>query len=115
MNSKRWIRREQDAQQVAALACVLRVSPVVASLLISRDCIDEHSAQNSLNASHDQLQDPYLMLGMSEAVARLLRAIDAGDQSSYMATTTWTVRPGLPSIPGQFFRPATCASSRNHV
>jgi single-stranded-DNA-specific exonuclease len=79
MNSKRWIRREQDAQEVAALARVLDVSPVLAALLISRGYTDEHSARSFLSPSHDQLQDPYLMLGMSEAVARLLRAIDTDE------------------------------------
>ena len=45
MNSKRWIRRGQDPQQVAALAHGLGVSPILASLLISRGCFDELSAQ----------------------------------------------------------------------
>ena len=79
MNSKRWIQSPQDAQQVAALARVLDVSALLASLLISRGYTDEVSAQTFLNPSYDQLQDPYLMLGMSEAVARLLRAIDSGE------------------------------------
>lgn len=79
MKAKRWIRREQDAQEVAALVRVLDVSPVVASLLISRGCRDEMSARSFLNPSYDQLNDPYLMLGMGEAVARLLRAIDLGE------------------------------------
>jgi len=79
MNAKRWIRREQDAQEVAALARVLSVSPVVASLLVSRGCRDELSARRFLNPSYEQLNDPYLMLGMGEAVTRLLRAIDLGE------------------------------------
>ena len=41
MNSKRWIRSPQDAQHVAALARVLEVSPLLASLLISRGYADE--------------------------------------------------------------------------
>lgn len=76
MNSKRWIRREHNTQQVAELARVLNVSPVLSALLISRGCADELSAQRFLKPSYDQLQDPYLMLGMREAVARLLTAID---------------------------------------
>jgi single-stranded-DNA-specific exonuclease len=79
MNSKRWIRREQNAQQVGALARGLGISPVLAALLTSRGYTDEVSARSFLTPSHDQLQDPYLMLGMSEAVARLLRAIDDGE------------------------------------
>ncbi len=79
MNSKRWILRVHDTGQVAALAGVLEVSPVVASLLISRGCADEIAARQFLSPSHDQLHDPYLMLGMSESVARLLSAIDQAE------------------------------------
>ena len=79
MNSKRWIVRRQDADQVAALARVLGVSHILTSLLISRGCLDEVSAQSFLKPSHDQLHDPYLMLGMSAAVSRLLLAIDTAE------------------------------------
>ena len=80
MNTKRWIVREPDTQRVASFARVLGVSPTVAALLISRGCEDESSARRFLQPSYDQLHDPYLMLGMSEAVPRLLRAIDTGER-----------------------------------
>jgi len=80
MKAKRWIVREQDALSVASLARVLGVSHTVAALLISRGCIDEFSARSFLHPSYDQLHDPYLMLGMSEAVARLLQAIDNSER-----------------------------------
>ena len=76
MNAKRWIVREHDTERVASLAHVLGVSPIVAALLISRGCEDELSAKSFLRPSYDQLHDPYLMLGVAEAVDRLLRAID---------------------------------------
>lgn len=76
MIAKRWILRGQDTNRAASLARVLKVSPIVASLLISRGCGDELSAQSFLHPSHNQLHDPELMLGMTEAVARLQRAID---------------------------------------
>jgi single-stranded-DNA-specific exonuclease len=79
MSAKRWIVRGQDTERVASLARVLAVSPTVAALLIARDCGDEQSARNFLKPSYDQLHDPYLMLGMAEAVPRLLHAIDAGE------------------------------------
>lgn len=79
MSAKRWIVREQDTERVASLARVLTVSPTVAALLIARGCDDEQSARSFLKPSYEQLHDPYLMLGMSEAVPRLLRAIDAGE------------------------------------
>ena len=79
MSAKRWIVREQDAQRVASLARVLAVSPTVAALLLARGCNDEQAARNFLKPSYDQLHDPDLMLGISEAVPRLLRAIDQGE------------------------------------
>ena len=79
MNTKRWIVRGPDTESVASLARVLGISPTVAALLISRGCADEKSARNFLKPSYNQLHDPYLMLGMSEAVPRLLQAIDSGE------------------------------------
>lgn len=79
MSAKRWIVREQDTQRVASLARVLAVSPTVAALLISRGCSDEQSARSFLKPSYDQLHDPHLMLGMGEAVPRLLKAIELGE------------------------------------
>jgi len=76
MSAKRWIVREQDAQRVASLARVLAVSPTIAALLLARGCNDEPAARLFLEPSYDQLHDPYLMLGMSDAVPRLLRAIE---------------------------------------
>jgi single-stranded-DNA-specific exonuclease len=79
MSAKRWIVREQDAESVASLARVLSVSPTIAALLTSRGYADEQAARNFLNPSYEQLHDPYLMLGMREAVPRLLKAIDQGE------------------------------------
>jgi single-stranded-DNA-specific exonuclease len=79
MMAKRWIVREHNTQQVDSLARALNVSPTIAALLISRGCASESSARKFLKPSLDQLHNPYLMKGVSEAVARLLKAIDAGE------------------------------------
>src|SRR6266849_4803094 len=79
MTVKRWIVREHDAQKVDSLASAINVSPTIAALLISRGCADETSARKFLKPAYDQLHDPYLMKGVSEAVARLLKAIDDGE------------------------------------
>ncbi|MDX6694392.1 MAG: single-stranded-DNA-specific exonuclease [Blastocatellia bacterium] len=80
MKTKRWIVREGDSQRAGSLARSLNVSPVVAQLLITRGHADELSARRFLRPAHDQLHDPSLMLGMSEAVERILRAIDKGER-----------------------------------
>ena len=75
-SSKRWIVRQPDINRAAELANALGVSPIVAGLLVARGYQDLGSARAFLNPNLDQLHDPFLMLGMSDAVKRLLQAID---------------------------------------
>jgi single-stranded-DNA-specific exonuclease len=77
MKAKRWIVREHDAERAASLARVLGVSPILAALLINRGYADERAARVFLSPTYDQLHEPYSMLGMKEAVARLQRAVEA--------------------------------------
>src|SRR5437588_2952552 len=76
---KRWIVRPPDETRASELAAALGVSPVVSGLLVARGHHDVGSAQSFLKPSLDQLHDPFLMRGMSDAVGRLLRAIDNRD------------------------------------
>jgi len=76
MSSKRWIVRKDDKARTASLAAVLGLSPIVAALLIARGYETAESARAFLKPALDQLHDPFLMRGMSDAVARLRRAID---------------------------------------
>jgi single-stranded-DNA-specific exonuclease len=76
MSAKRWIVRDYDHASAAELAAALGVSPIVAGLLVARGYPDVSSAQAFLNPSLDQLHDPFLMLGMPDAVKRLLHAVD---------------------------------------
>ena len=77
---KRWIVREHDAERAASLARVLGVSPILAALLINRGYADECDARVFLAPTYDQLHEPYAMLGMREAVARLQHAIKTGER-----------------------------------
>jgi single-stranded-DNA-specific exonuclease len=76
MKAKRWIVREHDADKATSLARVLGVSPILAALLINRGYDDERAARVFLAPTYDQLHEPYDMLGMKEAVARLKHAIE---------------------------------------
>lgn len=75
-----WDVRGYDEAQARALAARLGVSPVVAGLLVARGIASEEAAHKLFHPSFDQLHNPSLMLGMSDAVARVLRAVDAGEQ-----------------------------------
>jgi single-stranded-DNA-specific exonuclease len=79
MKPKRWFVREHDTEGAAVLAHNLGISPIVAAILMSRGCGDELSARRFLQPSYEQLHEPYLMLGMREAVTRLRRAIEAAE------------------------------------
>lgn len=74
--ARRWIVRQPDPERTAALARELKISPIIAGLLISRGHSDIDSARTFLKPSLDQLHDPSSMLGMAEAVARVKRAIE---------------------------------------
>jgi single-stranded-DNA-specific exonuclease len=75
----RWVLRECDRRSALALAESLNISPLVAGLLASRGHGARSAAESFLNPSLDQLHDPSLMLGMSEAVTRLKSAIERAE------------------------------------
>src|SRR5437867_2920020 len=75
-SSRKWIVRRPDPIRAAELSASLSVSPIVAELLVARGHQDLDSAKAFLNPSLAQLHDPHLMRGMSDAVGRLLHAID---------------------------------------
>ncbi|HEX8128217.1 MAG TPA: single-stranded-DNA-specific exonuclease RecJ [Pyrinomonadaceae bacterium] len=77
---KLWSVRGYDPAHAEALAARLGVSPIVAGLLAARGVASEEDARKLLHPSLDQLHDPSLMLGMTDAAARVLRAVDAGER-----------------------------------
>jgi single-stranded-DNA-specific exonuclease len=77
---KQWRVRDHDAARAEKLSAALGLSPTVAGLLAARGVVDADEAARLLNPSYDQLHDPALMLGMTDALARVLRAIDAGEK-----------------------------------
>jgi single-stranded-DNA-specific exonuclease len=75
-----WTLRRHPDALTASLATALGISPVVAGVLAARGVETEEAARALLKPNLEQLHDPYLMLGMRESVARVLRAVDAGER-----------------------------------
>ena len=75
-----WVPRRPPGGDARALARAAGVSETVAGVLAARGVGTEEAARALLRPSLAQLHDPYLMLGMREAVARVLRAVDAGER-----------------------------------
>src|SRR5208282_4252592 len=72
----RWIQSAVDAETAGRLARELKISPLLARLLVQRGLAEPAAAQALLHPSLGQLHAPELMAGMREAVARLRRALE---------------------------------------
>ena len=77
---RRWVPRRATLVNPSTLAESAGVSEVVAGVLAARGVELEAEARALLSPSLEQLHDPFLMLGMRESVARVLRAVDAGER-----------------------------------
>ena len=71
----RWIVRKSDQQLVKTLENELKITPLVASLLINRGLNTVDSARYFLYGK-EQFHDPYLLKGMDTAVNRIRQAIE---------------------------------------
>ena len=73
---KRWVVKPQgDSEAVAKLAAVLRISPVLANLLVQRGIDTLEKAKKFFNPQLSDLHDPFLMKDMDKAVERVERAV----------------------------------------
>ncbi|MDQ3061959.1 MAG: single-stranded-DNA-specific exonuclease RecJ, partial [Acidobacteriota bacterium] len=77
---KRWTIQKHNHDEVKLLANALKVSPIVAALLISRGYETEEKAHRFLNPSIEHLHEPYLLKDMKTAVNRILKAIENGEK-----------------------------------
>lgn len=71
----RWVVRKTDQQLVKTLENELKITPLVASLLINRGLDTVDSARYFLFGK-EQFHDPYLLKGMDIAVKRIRDAIE---------------------------------------
>ena len=73
---KRWVVKPQgDPATVAMLAAALRISPVLANLLVQRGIDNVEKAEKFFKPSLADLHDPFLMKDMDRAVERVERAV----------------------------------------
>ncbi len=82
-SGKRWIEARGGPESEAAaarLAEALRLHPLAARVLAARGHVDPATAARFLEAPLADLPDPFSMKGMDGAVARIARALDAGER-----------------------------------
>ena len=73
---KRWTIKKHNHETVKLLAQTLKVSSIVAALLITRGYETAESAEKFLNPSIEHLHEPYLLKDMEKAVKRILQAVE---------------------------------------
>jgi single-stranded-DNA-specific exonuclease len=77
---KDWRVRGFEPTPARALSRALGLSETAAGILVARGFHEERDAERLLNPTLEHLHDPSLMFGMTDAVARVLRAVDAGER-----------------------------------
>nr|WP_237691011.1 single-stranded-DNA-specific exonuclease RecJ [Paenibacillus caui] len=72
----RWSTLQADREASAKLADLLNISPMLASLLVTRGLGEAKQASAFLHAGAESLHDPYELHGMKEAVLRIRQALE---------------------------------------
>jgi len=74
--TKRWIlKKVEDEYSVKSLADSLKISEILARILILRDIKTFQEAKNYFRPTLDTLHDPFLMDGMEAATYRVIKAL----------------------------------------
>ena len=79
MQRRVWEDVPVDVERARTLQAKLGVPPVIARLLCQRGLDDAAAAERFLHPDLSQLNDPFLLTDMREAVGRIRAAIDAHD------------------------------------
>ncbi|MEC8023513.1 MAG: single-stranded-DNA-specific exonuclease RecJ [Myxococcota bacterium] len=72
---KRWRVRQPDPDRIRLLADAVRISPVIAALLVNRRLVEPEDVQRFLSPRLQNLIDPRKMAGVEEAVDLILHAL----------------------------------------
>ncbi len=80
MVEKKWVIQKNDREAALRLAAGIGVHPLTAALLIARGHSTAEAARRFLEPSSEQLHNPLLLKGMSEAVERILKAVDTDEK-----------------------------------
>jgi single-stranded-DNA-specific exonuclease len=80
MIPKQWILRHVDLREQRAFASLLAISPLTASVLLTRGITTKAQAEHWLSPHQGATHDPFLIPDIEQAVDRLHRAVQAGER-----------------------------------
>ncbi|MFN8710737.1 MAG: single-stranded-DNA-specific exonuclease RecJ, partial [Planctomyces sp.] len=76
--SRKWSFHPHDESKIRRLSAQLRISPLLAQVLIARGFSEAPQAQAFLDAKLSDLHPPDLLPGIPEAADRIVSALRAG-------------------------------------
>lgn len=76
--AKQWVLHNPDPDRAAFISRALRISPVLAQLLLNRGVSDPEDARRFLKAPLSGLHDPSALPGIEEAARRIRQAVAEG-------------------------------------
>ncbi|MFT8319926.1 MAG: hypothetical protein ABF649_03380 [Bacillus sp. (in: firmicutes)] len=77
----RWITQNNNSEAlISELADQLKITPLVASLLVNRGYRTAAEVQEFLYDENQDFHDPYLLLNMETAIERIRKAISKEEQ-----------------------------------
>lgn len=74
-----WIFPESSVLSHKSTFTNIKIPPIIESILISRNIFDEESLQKYINPQLSDLHNPFLMKDMHIAVARIISALQSGE------------------------------------
>jgi single-stranded-DNA-specific exonuclease len=80
MIPKQWILRHVDLREQMALASLLAISPLTASVLLARGITTKAQADHWLSPHQGATHDPFLIPDIEKSIDRLHRAVQAGER-----------------------------------
>lgn len=80
VSERRWSIKTGDAETIGRIAANCSISPLLALLLVNRGMTEPAVATRFLSSTLADLHDPFLLLGMDEAVDRLCAALEKGEK-----------------------------------
>lgn len=74
--TKRWIQKEQpDKDVIEAISSAINVNKILSGILVQREISNFEAAKKFFRPQYSDLHDPFIMLGMHKAIARIDEAI----------------------------------------
>ncbi len=79
--NKKWEFYNQNQEKVKEISKTFNISPLLATVLVNRNIVENKDIELFLNPTRNDFHDPYLMPDMRKAVDRIIKAIKNNEKT----------------------------------